>query len=563
MRVHRSAHPLIRLYFGEGIDGGHRISVLIAWIKNDWGDRIPISDYKDKTLARDSQKAAEEVRKLLRQKGIGEFDEYLVAENRYAEIEDKGGLHELEMDVENLGFANKVRRWQAVEMGFPIQWVKGSYEKAEESFIKINKTGRRLSDWETKLVENRSSSFARTVMSIAQIHDAEHCWPGLRDPDISGDPTVKVKLTSILKQTRILHDLLFTPVYETPISDVRQPLLATPYIKPELKPAYLAEVLTITEGHKGQKPETQTLIRKDKNAPPVTIISNGLKLLEHAYDVISNIYGPSPRSLTLMPLVYFYNKQGVYVRSLLYGMLYWLNRGKEKEIFDRKRLFTIHRRAFEETLLEYKENIISRIGRRIGSGAEVTYPTARYYQGLLELLIKHSDNILSNKFKADHVDLVETLGKETTSKSDDEPVSKSRTYRGQLRSSIMVRDFIDMFVKCPICGGRYYPGLFTQVDHIEEYAEDGPTSLSNARNTHPFCNNNRPSLERIQRGEEVIMLPAFENPSNLPKVEQLTFLINIDDTMIDDDVIDDVENTNEDTVEEDVDNDDEDDDEEE
>ncbi|HZT61351.1 MAG TPA: DUF262 domain-containing protein [Pyrinomonadaceae bacterium] len=222
------------------LDGEHRISVLIAWINDDWGNKLPSEIYdKDKMLEGVAKAAAQRVRALLKENGIGFFADYDAAEARYEELEKQLG-HKPgfgEMDADSLRYAEMVRRWEGVNIGFPILWVRGDYAKAEESFLKINKTGRQLSDWETKLVENRNSSFARAVMSISQVHDAEHCWP-IHDDEVKNDPDLQQKAATILERVRNLHELLFTPEYETPIKRAEQPLLATPYTKPEMKPAY-------------------------------------------------------------------------------------------------------------------------------------------------------------------------------------------------------------------------------------------------------------------------------------------------------------------------------------
>jgi hypothetical protein len=506
------------------LDGGHRISVLIAWVEDDWGDKLRADEYKDEILATNAARAARQVRELLKRRGIGSFKEYLAAARRYQELRTQGKSPEQNMDARSLDYARIVRKWNAVNMGFPIQWVKGDYESAEKSFLKINKTGRQLSEWETKLVENRTSSFARAVMSVAQFSNPEHCWPAGDDPDVEQHTDLQQKVADILTKVRELHDLLFIPVYKTPVDDARQPLFATPYMQPEKKPAYLAELLTVTEGKRGQEPETEALIKKDREKPTRVIIENGFALINNAYDVLSNIYGASPRSLGLMPLIYFYNAQGVYVRSLLYGMLYWLNSGSpNSDVPDRKKTFTVHRKVFEQVLLNNKEAIISRITRRIGSGPEVTYATARYYEGLLRLLIKHNDRIDTDLFSSEHDTLIETLGEAKKGAESSDGVSASRTFRGRAKAGVHVKEFLRVFQPCGICGGLYYPGLFTQIDHVERHADGGLTTIDNGRNTHPFCNNNRDVIEKLVRGEQRVKLPPFIDPDTLPKAEQLRF----------------------------------------
>jgi len=528
------------------LDGGHRISVLLAWIKDNWGDRVSSAEFNDPNLERNSKDAALRVRELMRQKGFGTFDEYKTAEERYTQLLNAGRNPESEMDSTSVRYAKLARKWESVNIGFPILWVKGNYEKAEESFLKINKTGRQLSEWETKLVENRSSSFARTVMSIAQVHNAEHCWPRQNTEEGRDDD---LKVDAILKKIHGLHELLFVPVYKLPIDSPKQPLFVTP--RPEKKPEHLAELLTVTEGKKGQKPETEFLIQRDRNERISIIIANGLRLVDDTVDVLSNIYGASPRSLMLMPLVYFYNIQGTYVRSLLYGMIYWLNHGTEnRDVLNRKLIFSAHREVFEKVFLENKSLIIKRIGRRIGSGPEVTYKTARYYQGLLELLIKHDDNIESTEFKKEHGSFIDTLRRDDKSKAEEQELvideqekeSASRLFQQQHKTELQVKSFLSKFDFCEICGGRYFSGLFTQVDHIQHHAKGGKTVISNARETHPFCNNNRDAIEKIRDKSRPIELPAFDNPEKLPEQLKLLFIreeIGLDESIEEDDAAED------------------------
>ena len=66
-----------------------------------------------------------------------------------------------------------------------------------------------------------------------------------------------------------------------------------------------------------------------------------------------------------------------------------------------------------------------------------------------------------------------------------------------------------------------------QVDHIEPHGKGGKTAARNARNTHPFCNNNRPKIEQVSSGTLMLELPAFNDKEQL--VQQLSFLDFFDD----------------------------------
>ncbi len=511
------------------LDGGHRLSVVLAWIEDDWGDRRTHDEYRDERLRQFSAKAGRQVRELLKKNDIAPFQEYLDAERRYVEVTAERGRPEKLLSAREQQFSLLVRQWQSESIGFPLLWVKGDYERAEQSFININKSGRRLSPWETTLVEHRNSSFARAVMSISHVTDKEHCWPS-DDPAVQSDPYSRSQIAEILELVEDLHALLFEPAYETPIRRPDQPLLAPPYSRPEMKPGWLSELLTIAEGNKGQATETRKLLKRDSRAPVRDMVAQGNLLLRNAKDVVDNILGLSPRSLGLQPLVYFYNQYGTYVRSLLYGMVFWLNRGSEADILARKKVFTLHRGSFEAVLLDKKDAIIARIGRRIGSGPEVTLPTALYFNGLLELLIEYRDEVNLMEFQQAHDRLLEDLGaqKEAGEEQSDKE-STQRAFRGKAKAGVVVRDFLKSFLICDICGGRYYPDSSTQVDHRVEYSKGGRTTVENGRLLHNFCNNNRKTLEELAVGSITVVLPRFDDPRTSEKVEQLEFLFLTDD----------------------------------
>ena len=233
------------------LDGGHRVSVLLAWVEDDWGDRRSVN-YKDAGTEKEIVRAAKEVRELIRERGIGNYKDYRLANSRFRGFEKEGKNPKDFMDSTELKYAERMRQLITAKVGFPVLWVRGNYEIAEKSFLKINSTGKQLSNWETKLVENRRSSFARTVMALTQISSPEHCWT-FDDPEVKQNNILRNEVKEILEKVESLHKILFDPSYEKPIKDSRQPLMTFPYTQPDKKPLYIAEILTIVEGKKGQK----------------------------------------------------------------------------------------------------------------------------------------------------------------------------------------------------------------------------------------------------------------------------------------------------------------------
>jgi hypothetical protein len=128
-----------------------------------------------------------------------------------------------------------------------------------------------------------------------------------------------------------------------------------------------------------------------------------------------------------------------------------------------------------------------------------------------------------------HEELIESVGSSRNGVVQIiESVSTSRVYEGLSAQAVHVREHLGVMPQCEICGGRYYPGQFTQIDHILPHSKGGKTSPANGRNTHPFCNNNRDRIENLQNGNEVIKLPNFELPLPSTENQQLNFLSFLD-----------------------------------
>lgn len=474
------------------LDGGHRISVVLAWLNDDWGDRLPADHYEDEEQRNSIAAAAREVRRLVDAR-VGSIANYEAADKEFERLVNEGRAPKQELHKRQFDQAQFYRALMFGSVSFPLLWVNGNYEKAELSFLNINKIGQKLSEWEQTIVENRNSSFARTVMSVANTHTAKHYWPS--DIPAGADAEhLRQKVNEILEGVDKLHNILFEPSYRTPIRSLKQPLLVA---DTHNRPYYLAELLTVIEGGKGQAPETKRLIERDKYASPEEIISSGHKLLTDALTDCDHLIGPSPKSLALVPSLYFYTAAGRYVRSLLYGLIYWLCSGSDEEVLLRKRVFSAHRAAFEDILLENKEEIVSGITRKTGSGPEVTVQTAKYYQELLQLLAKSDDDTQSDGFLKDYAALTETLTNRRL-KPMRAAAGRSRSFSEKQKSAAHLSTIFDSAPRCGICGGMFDPAGDVQHDHIVEAFRGGASTADNQRMVHPFCNN-QPNREVIER----------------------------------------------------------------
>lgn len=103
------------------IDGAHRISCLIAWINDDYGDG-KISKLAFNNLIPDEQiEVAKETRKLI-EKEIGSFSDYALALKHPEKVEAN-----IVANAKKLG-----------ALAIKLQWVEGEVEAAERSYLKIH-----------------------------------------------------------------------------------------------------------------------------------------------------------------------------------------------------------------------------------------------------------------------------------------------------------------------------------------------------------------------------------------------------------------------------------------
>lgn len=502
------------------LDGGHRVSVALAWLHNDWGDG-PEADVRSATReqAQMIREAAQAVRLLVSSK-IGAVEDYQEAEKDLYQVITQGGNPSRDLDPKTFTRGLFYQNLLKDNIGFNIQYVVGNYEIAEESFLKINRSGRVLSNWEKILIQNRNSSFGRAVMSIANIKSVQHYWPHIELSNNDQSKDAAHKVNQIVRNVNAIHETLLTPEYKTPIKNLHAPFLVASI--GDQRAFYIAEFLTIVSGGKGQESETDELLKadvlltKDTTASEEEIINNGLNLTNTAIDILKHIWNPFPeiaspnRSLALVAPLYFYTNAGRPVRGLLYGLLYWLLGGDEDVVRERKRIFSAYRGKFEQIYIESKEDIVTGFSRNIGSGSEVTIPVARYFNNLLSLLIRHKGDITSDEFIIAYSDILGDIhGKKVRTASIN--TIRSRGFSAKQRSTTVLNSLLISSIRCDICGGILNPSGPIQHDHIKKSSQGGPTSMINERLTHPFCNQHRDHIERIANGQASSVLPPLRD----------------------------------------------------
>jgi hypothetical protein len=177
------------------IDGAHRLSALLAWINNDYGDGSLSQQYYKYTPIPDSERIiADETRQYI-DKTVGSFDK----------ISKEGGA-----------------KWDSINnRNLDIQVIPGNVEKAEDSFFKINQQGVVISTTEKFLCKNRYEPVSIATRIILKGAAGHQYWKGFTSDNIANVPTV----------AEDLHALLFKPPYneESVSAILHHPLAANRY----------------------------------------------------------------------------------------------------------------------------------------------------------------------------------------------------------------------------------------------------------------------------------------------------------------------------------------------
>lgn len=482
------------------LDGAHRLSVLRAWMIDDWGDRAG-EFYGKKDDVEEVMQAAYAARDAVNQ-SIGPFNAYEEAHAELNRIVLAGGAPMQLMSEERARMARFYLDSFGTNRTLHAQWEDGDYAAAEESFLAINRQGVRLDDLESLLIEYRNGSMARVIMSIANAGAAGHYWP---EPPAS-EPLTELlteKLSTFDDRCAVLHRTMFVPPFDTTIRDINVPMIVAPgHFR--LQQVLIELLPLLAEGMPIDADGTKKLLGRDSERPVQDMILNADKLIGVVESKLEHIggRGNGSRSLALVPLIYWFNRRGVFVRALMYGWLHWLLSGSNEEVQTRKILLSSVRGELEDTLTRYKDEF-AEIQHRAGAGFKSLSKITNFIQQLIGALLetrRADDETRANRVAA----LLEPKSSKVAVKG-----GKTRSFSRTSRAEINVRTLLGAPVRCEICGGVVDLKQGVQYDHKQLFSRGGASVSDNGRATHPFCNLFRERIEKLRSGRETATLPPL------------------------------------------------------
>jgi len=297
------------------IDGGHRLSVLKAWVEDDYGDQHTSLKYFGDAITENQKKAAKKTRELINST-IGSYQQF-------------------KKKVESNDIDSKVS--SILSRALPVQWVKGDADKAEASFFKINTHGTPLDQIEQALLENRKRPIPISARAIIRAGRGHKYWSKF-------PPDNTPKIEDLAKE---LHLTLFEPEIKTPIRNLDLPLGGSKGIRTALQ--IIIEYLAIACISQQDKSPSIKSHNEDTDGQET------IKILNKAKRLTNRITGNDKGSLGLHPAIYYYGPSGIHSSPLFLGTARFISEKLANNDNDFFRKFSMARNKIEEALISNKE----------------------------------------------------------------------------------------------------------------------------------------------------------------------------------------------------------------
>jgi len=424
------------------IDGAHRISAILAWIFDDYGDGDRSQRFVGFQEDADQVAAAKAARAAVKEK-VGTFKEVSEASTNPRASKHLKGL-----------------ATSMTAMRFKIQWLHAAARKAEESFYRINLRSVALNRTEIKLIRDRDKPNPIATRAIVQNGEGHPYWKNF--PKIHKESTVRL--------SKEIHTLLFSPPLKNDIKTAHLPFAGKAYAGTAMEIALELVEFSNKKGVRG------------------SIAQKTVSALQNTWSRLSIINGKNDGCLGLHPAVYFYSHTtGKHQPAALMAIIKWM------ASFDKNRFraFTSVRKYFEGFLIANARALGETISARGSRGRSVPTLVA-YYNLVLDELLKGSGpkTILDEMRKQPKLfPFAENLPDFTEYGAD---------FSTETKSAVFLTDALRGAPVCRICGARYQPDS-VNADHKLPKAKGGTGHPKNIAPTHYYCNGGKTTLKPIIR----------------------------------------------------------------
>lgn len=431
------------------IDGAHRLSALIAWVRDDYGDSTSSIRFFSGHIPPEQKKIAERTRKLVN-KAVGPYARFkgLSSDRDSARPEDKKVLSALNTNA------------------IQVQWVPAHDEKAvEDSFFKINQAAQPIDPTERRILRARNAANAIAARCIVRAGKGHKYWAQFPEEN-------KKKIEEIGAE---LYDALFHPPLDEPITTLALPVAGRGYNQ-------LPFAFDLTNLCNGVPlPERADTRREGESLGSDSDGTQTLAFLGAVRKRVRLITTKDSSSLGLHPAVYFYAMSGNFMPNAFLATADFAKRLVDCGELD---VFILSRKKIEDYLFQNKV-FISLTVTKLGSGARslgrLSEMYWQIYKGFAEGLA--NDEVSEKLFtdtRFNHLLQAKNPPPRVTR-------GKSGKMSGATKSAIGLRDGYANVTRCGICGAPTHFRAVT-ADHKTRRSEGGTADMDNGQMAHPYCN---------------------------------------------------------------------------
>ena len=430
------------------IDGAHRLSALIAWVRDDYGDGGDSNRLFGAGLTDEQRAVAKRTRDLMK-KEIGTYAEFngLIGQNLIDPV--------------------KARRLAAIgQESVIIQWVNAVTTKAaEDSFFKINQAAQPIDPVERRILQSRASPNAIAARCIVRGGQGHRYWAGFGSD----------ARTEIERLGDKIYGELYTPPHKNPVTSADQPIAGQGYNSLP----FVFDLVSLCNDI--AIPATPTA-KADDAPPPDDDGQQTISMLNAVNDRVSEVSTNAPKSLGFHPLVYYYARSGNFLPNAFLASLQFARRLENDR---KKKSFIAVRRQFEDFLFSNKV-LVSLTITRLGSGSRSLQRIADLYWGLYEGFAAGKDGDVVIAELASKVEFSHLLQAKIPPVSAESKPSKRGASR-ESKSAAFIREAMATPVRCPICTAAVHSNSMT-FDHQVRKQDGGSNEGINLSPSHPYCN---------------------------------------------------------------------------
>ncbi len=431
------------------IDGAHRISALIAWIRDDYGDGTASASRFGSGLTDEQRKIAKRVRAEVR-KEIGAYAEY------------KGLIGQEVLDPTK---AKWLRRMGAGAV--EVQWVTATDSKAAEaSFFKINQAAQPIDPTERRILQTRRSPDAIAARCAARGARGHKYWSNF-------DTCIRAEIEELGEQ---IYRTLYDPPLNTPVTTSDVPIAGKGY---NVLP-FVFELVNVANGI--QLPTSPSAKKIPAALPEDLDGTQTVEFLKRVQAKLRLMSTNHPGSLGLHPLVYCYSSTGNFQPNAFLATMEFASKLDQKR---KKKEFTSIRKRYEEYLAQNR-TFVSLTMSRLGAGARsLTRIVDLYWAIAEEMWSGKSDKdilpALASKNEFAHLRQLDIPPPEA------ENTPSKRGASSSAKSASFIRLAMETPRCCGICGSAVHSNSMT-FDHQNRVREGGDNRPDNLQPAHPFCN---------------------------------------------------------------------------